>query len=207
MNTRNHSYDCIEELMMDLALYPNKKEAIIREAGNRIYQPANGYIIVTNDGKCWFFNADYELADISKIGLNTLSSKIMPDNIVNVIVPETITHIGAYAFNSRYLLKSVTLPKSLKIIGYAAFAYDAQLTEMTIPDNVQRIDGAAFFDCSGLQKIIFGKRVRAIGSDALLDCNNLKEVIFKGKTLDRVKRMHCYPFGIRYGSIIKCESD
>jgi hypothetical protein len=36
-------------------------------------------------------------------------------------------------------------------------------------------------------------------------CDALKEVIFKGKTLDEVKRMENYPFGIEDTSIIKCE--
>jgi hypothetical protein len=39
-----------------------------------------------------------------------------------------------------------------------------------------------------------------------LFCKSLKEIIFKGKTLEEVKQMENYPFGIKDKSIIKCEN-
>ena len=38
-----------------------------------------------------------------------------------------------------------------------------------------------------------------------LGCISLKEIIFKGKTLEEVKQMKNYPFGIKNESIIKCK--
>jgi hypothetical protein len=42
-----------------------------------------------------------------------------------------------------------------------------------------------------------------IGKDAFYYCESLKEVVFKGKTLEEVKQMNNYPFGIKDESIIK----
>jgi hypothetical protein len=45
--------------------------------------------------------------------------------------------------------------------------------------------------------------VKSIGDDAFNKCNSLKEAVFKGKTLDEVKAMENYPFGIEDESVIK----
>ena len=47
--------------------------------------------------------------------------------------------------------------------------------------------------------------VTCIGMYAFYGCDSLKEVAFKGKTLEEVKQLYNYPFGIEDESIIKCE--
>ena len=42
------------------------------------------------------------------------------------------------------------------------------------------------------------------GDYAFLYCDSLKDVVFKGKTLEEVKQMENYSFGIEDESIIKC---
>ena len=49
--------------------------------------------------------------------------------------------------------------------------------------------------------------ITSIGESAFYSCFNLKSLVFKGKTLEEVKAMDNYPFGVEDESIIKCESD
>ena len=60
-----------------------------------------------------------------------------------VILPEGLTSIGAYAFYNSYNLTSIQLPSTLEEIGYAAFAYSG-LQSLEIPANVTWLDSYAF---------------------------------------------------------------
>ncbi len=97
------------------------------------------------------------------------------------------------------------IPDSVISIGYGAFCYCTYLKKVDIPDNVIRIDSDAFWHCESLETITIPDSVTTIGVGVFYSCTALKEVIFKGKTLDEVKRMKYYPFGIDDKSIIKCE--
>jgi hypothetical protein len=72
------------------------------------------------------------------------------------------------------------IPDSVENIGKSAFAYCKSLTSITIPDSVTIIDVNIFWLCDAL-----------------------KEIIFKGKTLDDVKQMKNYPFGIKDENVFK----
>ena len=58
-----------------------------------------------------------------------------------------------------------------------------------IPDNIT--------------KCIIPDSVTNINYWAFWNCKSLKEVVFKGKTLEEVKQMETYPFGIKDKSIFK----
>jgi hypothetical protein len=62
-----------------------------------------------------------------------------------------------------------------------------------------------FSYCDSLKSITIPNSVTSIGRGIFEYCSSLKEVIFNGKTLNEVKPMKNYPFGIEDESIIKCE--
>jgi hypothetical protein len=86
------------------------------------------------------------------------------------------------------------------ICDYILFA----ITKCIIPDSVTSIGSGAFYDCKSLNEITIPDSVTSIGYKAFAYCKSLKEIIFKDKTLDEVKQMKNYPFGIEDESIIKC---
>jgi len=63
----------------------------------------------------------------------------------------------------------------------------------------------AFADCHNLINITIPSSITLISNYAFENCKHLKNVIIKGKTIDEVKAMKGYPFGIGDESIIKCE--
>src|SRR5699024_9161791 len=64
------------------------------------------------------------------------------NNLREVVIPKSVTRIEESAFGSNELIK-VVIPEGVENIKYAAF-YDNQLTEDTIPDSVTNIGELAF---------------------------------------------------------------
>ncbi len=94
--------------------------------------------------------------------------------ITSIIIPDSVTRIGSYAFYGCDLT-SVHLGTGLEFIYYNTFAH-CPLTSVAIPDNITWIDSYAFDGCSQLASVTFGSGLSYIGSYAFLNCPKLKEV-------------------------------
>lgn len=75
--------------------------------------------------------------------------------VTNLVIPESVTSIGAYVFTGCSGLTSVTIGNNVTSIKDYAFAYCSGLTNITIPDGVTSIGYRAFYNCSGLTKIYY----------------------------------------------------
>ncbi len=76
-------------------------------------------------------------------------------------------------------LKSVVIPDSVTTIGEYAFCYCMGLTSVEIPDSVTTIGEGAFGGCIGLTSITIGEYVTAIGEYAFVACYKLVEIYNK----------------------------
>ena len=68
-----------------------------------------------------------------------------------VIIPDSVTSIGDWAFWRCTGLTSIIIPDSVKSIGGCAFYGCTSLTSVTIPDSVTSIGICAFDECTGLK--------------------------------------------------------
>lgn len=66
----------------------------------------------------------------------------------HITLPESITHIGEYAFSYQDELKEIIIPNGVSTIGDSAF-YGCDLKRVTIPNSVQII-GEGSFACLGI---------------------------------------------------------
>ena len=64
-----------------------------------------------------------------------------------VVIPNSVTSIGDYAFYGCRGLTSITISDSVTSIGYQAFYNCSRLTSVTIPDSVTIIGNWAFYGC------------------------------------------------------------
>lgn len=76
------------------------------------------------------------------------------ETITQVIIPESVTDIGRYAFYGCVNLEKVELKEGLKTIGGDTFSRCVRLKEIRIPKSVEEIDCGSFYRCSNLDKIV-----------------------------------------------------
>ena len=73
--------------------------------------------------------------------------------ITDLVIPNSVTSIGNYAFQGCTGLTSVTIPNSVTSIGNYAFYNCTGLTALTIGEGVTSIGDFAFYNCTGLPTI------------------------------------------------------
>lgn len=64
--------------------------------------------------------------------------------VTDLVIPNTIEKVSAFAFYQFKGLKSVIVGNGIKVIGTCAFADCTNLTSVTIPSSVKQIYGSAF---------------------------------------------------------------
>ncbi len=96
--------------------------------------------------------------------------------IKDMVIPNSVTSIGGFAFQGCSGLTSVTIPNSVTSIGRSAFTSCSGLTTVTIPNSVTSIDDYAFSDCSGFTSVTIPNSVTSIGEGAFYGCSSLTSV-------------------------------
>ena len=86
------------------------------------------------------------IADIEQDGLLISNDTVVGCRpmVTSVVIPNTITCIGNYAFQDCSSLASITIPNSVTSIGISAFNGCTSLTSITIPNSVINIGRFAF---------------------------------------------------------------
>ena len=77
------------------------------------------------------------------------------DRLRQIILPEGLVSINAYAFQGRVRLVSIELPSGLRYLGYSAFAGCEGLKSLKVPGSVEYIGDDAFEHCYSLSSIEF----------------------------------------------------
>ncbi len=116
--------------------------------------------------------------------------------LTSVILPNSVTNIGSYAFNYCTSLASITIPDSVTNIGQKAFSHTLWLKakqeenpfvivngilidgstckgDVLIPDSVISIGDMAFSDCENVISITIPNSVTNIGDEAFCGCKSV----------------------------------
>jgi hypothetical protein len=102
---------------------------------------------------------------VTDIGTNVFDS----DEVTSVIIPDTVTSIGAGAFANCTALTNVSLPLGLTEIESNAFV-NCGFASITIPDGITNIGASAFWGCEGLTNVTLGSGLTNIGQFAFEYC-------------------------------------
>lgn len=97
--------------------------------------------------------------------------------LTSIEIPNSVTSIGACAFGGCSNLESIDIPNSVTSIGESAFQYCSNLTSIEIPNSVTSIGRLAFYDCSRLTTVTIPGSVSGIGVSTFARCDRLKSVI------------------------------
>jgi len=108
---------------------------------------------------------------------NVLKAYGTKDNIVDIVIPDSVTTIGEGAFYGCSSLVTVTIPDSVTSIGWRAFRGCSSLATVTIPDSVTSIGFQAFCYCSSLATVTIPNSVTTIGEAAFHGCSSLRYIV------------------------------
>ena len=81
--------------------------------------------------------------------------------VTDLVIPNGVTNISAYAFYGAKMLTSVSIPNSVKEIGNYSFYGCASLKSANVPDGVEVINNV-FLGCSSLKDLTIGRGVRSM---------------------------------------------
>ncbi|MBO5801888.1 MAG: leucine-rich repeat protein [Alistipes sp.] len=96
--------------------------------------------------------------------------------VTDLIIPDSVTSIGYYAFKGFTSLTSITIPDSVTSIGDYAFYFCSSLTSVTIGNGVTAIGVCTFSHCSSLTSITIPDGVTSIGQHAFNGCSSLTSI-------------------------------
>ena len=95
----------------------------------------------------------------------------------SLVIPDSVTNIGDYAFWGCKSLKSLVIPDGVTSIGDCAF-YDCEsLKSLVIPDSVTSIGKSVFLNCKSLKSLVIPDSVTHIGNGAFKACSSLKSLV------------------------------
>ena len=100
--------------------------------------------------------------------------------LANITLPSDLDYIGGYAFNLCGGLSSITFPDTLRFIGVASFQHCSSLTNIVIPSGITSWEGASFGHCYSLTSVTIPDTVTKIPYGAFNQCYNLTSVGLKG---------------------------
>ena len=90
-----------------------------------------------------------------------------------IIIPESVAHIGDMAFCRCKNITDVTIPNSVTRIDGYAFYECSGLISMIIPNSVTSIEEATFLRCYALTSIELPNSITSIGKAAFQDCRSM----------------------------------
>lgn len=177
---------------------------------------------------------DVENAKLAYIGKECFSGNFSStDSLTFYNFPETLTHIGDYAFlcckftsepnlrNLKYLgegafggcrgFESIVIPESVDSIGREVFSYCNDLKHVEfnakvlyeIPYNSTRA-GGMFEHCDSLQSATIGPKVRKLPDYMFYECRKLKDITFAPRTTSRSESENAESLSIGKGAFQTC---
>ena len=142
----------------------------------------------------------------SKVIIIPNGTKIIDDeafmdftNLEEIIIPDSVGHIGKAAFKGCSSLKKVRLsnnlhiledfafsecesleeidiPKSLHYYSYGLFSHCHNLIKINDHNEIDFIEDLAFYDCKSLTEFHISDNTTSIGKMALYGCENIKDI-------------------------------
>lgn len=178
--------------LMDVT-FVGKDKATVQGMDNYSWGLPYNCLIHCTDG-------DFTPADLSKLLLWKTDGQM-----VEVVAPERVTSqtIEQAVYPSqRNTIARAHIPDNVTGIDYGAFFGCDSLTGINIGNCVTSLGSDLFWNCTALSTLTIPSSVESIGENAFYNCSALTDVTFNGKTLEQVRAMNQYPWGISDTSII-----
>lgn len=111
------------------------------------------------------------------------SVKVVPNDVFahcrlmkEVVLPEGLLEIGAWAFDCCVSLERVDLPSTIRKIGRSAFLCCTSLRGIDLPEGFVALGPQAFGECCYLERVGLPSTLAFVGDAAFFDCASLTAV-------------------------------
>ena len=109
------------------------------------------------------------------------------NDIVNVILPDSITNIGESAFENCTNLETIVLPVDLEFISNSAFKGCTSLEQVELPEKLVGIGNEGFSGCSSLtMDLSLKNKLRTVGKESFKDCSSLEGELVLPESLVKI---------------------
>ena len=95
-------------------------------------------------------------------------------HITSVKFSDSITRVGAYAFDNCEDLTKVVMGKNVKEIDLQAFSDCYGLNEVVLNNNLNKIYASAFENCKAIKSLNLGTSISEINAYAFYNCHSLE---------------------------------
>lgn len=95
--------------------------------------------------------------------------------LTEIIFPESLTRIGAYAFAGIGTLESIVLPENLNTIGSSAFS-GTGIQTLKLPKNVTTMGNGAWMNCAALREVQWDAALAKIPANTFEHCTALTQI-------------------------------
>ena len=96
--------------------------------------------------------------------------------ISSIVLPESLSNIGLWAFKDCVKLTSIDIPNSVYVLGGGAFQGCIRLSSVSLQGSFSHINEYTFFGCTNLVIITIPESVTSIGLSAFEGCSSLTNV-------------------------------
>ena len=94
----------------------------------------------------------------------------------HIVIPDSVTEIGANAFSDSKALKSIEISKQIRLIGKYAFSGCLALKTVILSETLSQMGMCCFYR-SGIEKIIIPGSLQTIPYGCFSSCRRLSEII------------------------------
>lgn len=90
-------------------------------------------------------------------------------SVTSVVVPDSYTSVGSYAFYSCKDLKQISLPETISLIGMGAFAKSGLIAADLSETKITAVPSYLFTGCASLESVLLPNNVENVGEAAFAE--------------------------------------
>ena len=109
-------------------------------------------------------------------------------NMSEIVIPDSITYIGASAFSCCDWLEKISWPSGVSCINYNTFFTCGQLKKVDLPKGLVAIGDSAFEGCCSLKEMVIPQTVKEFGNDVFKNCDSLETITIPKSLYEKCNR-------------------
>ena len=116
-------------------------------------------------------------------------------NLAEITLPNSIVEVGSSAFENTGL-KQIRIPDSVTTIGHYVFQSCQGLKEITVPGNVKKLGHGVFAYCRNLEKVTLSEDLEEVGDYLIQNSSKVTEITIPS-TVANLSNAFGYAYGLK----------